>query len=135
MKVILLSLCLFTSLIVSAQELYQRKGNEFSFRSGTSVMKINFCTASSFRVRISRNEKFLPDEHLMVVRYDFPPVKVIPSVKKGFILLQTDSLDLHIFTFALRIDVFNKERRLLSSETGIQKGGSFFKGDTVGCVK
>ncbi|MFL5742263.1 MAG: glycoside hydrolase family 31 protein [Flavisolibacter sp.] len=135
MKKIFLSIYLLAGLLASAQEGFQRKGNEFSFRSGSSVMKISFCGATSFRVRIARNEKFLPDEHLMVVRYDFPSVKLIASTKKSFILLQTDSLTLHVISFSFRIDVFNKEGKIISSESAIQEGGSFFKGDTVGCVK
>lgn len=113
---------------------YKRNGNEILFSASVGGLKIQFSTASMFRVRTSWNKNFEPDEPWMVVKYDWPPVSLNVVEQNNFIQLQTSQLSIRVYKPYLKIDVFNKEGRLLSSEN-ITGGGVSKNGGAVQCTK
>ncbi|MVN20818.1 glycoside hydrolase family 31 protein [Mucilaginibacter arboris] len=115
---------------------FKKAGNELSFTTTGGEVKLDFCTSSMFRVRASWNKKFEADENLMVVNYRFPDIKLTVAEQKDHFKISTDSLSINIFKAPFRIDVFNKQGRLLSSESPSPQQENLFKqGDTVGCRK
>lgn len=141
-KKILAVLVLFLALNSSAQNIgnsvsgYKKAGNQLTFTTTGGEVKLDFCTASMFRVRASWNKKYEADENLMVVNYGFPDIKIIVSQQKDWFKINTDSLSINIFKAPFRLDVFNKQGRLLSSESPSPQQGNLTKqGDTVICRK
>lgn len=131
----LITLVLLISSICSAQNnQFKKQGNEITIQNAATTLKIEFCTASLFRVRASWNKQFEADEPWMVVKYNWPPVIIQGIQKPDYCLLQTDQLAVKIYTAASRIDVLDKKGNLLSSET-VQAGGIAKSGDTVRCTK
>ncbi len=141
-KKILLCLLLFLAFKSSGQSIgnyvsgYKQAGNELTFTTTGGEVKLDFCTATMFRVRASWNKKYEADEHLMVVNYRFPNIKITVLQQHDWFKIATDSLSIHVFKAPFRIDVFNKAGRLLSSESPSPQQGNMLKqGDTVICRK
>jgi alpha-glucosidase len=141
-KNLLLCLLLFLAFKSSGQSIgnyisgYKKTGNELTFPTTGGEVKLNFCTASMFRVRASWNKKYEADENLMVVNYRFPDIKITVSQQHDWLKITTDSLSINIFKAPFRLDVFNKAGRLLSSESPSPQQGNMLKqGDTVICRK
>lgn len=131
---LLVSLFSFSQQIPGNYKSYKKAGNEFLFSGSGGDLKIEFCTPSMFRVRSSWNKNFEPNESWMVVKYSWPPVAVNVSEQNNFIQLQTSQLQIRVYKPSLKIDVFNKDGRLLSSEN-VVNGGVSKNADTVQCTK
>ncbi|RYE03685.1 MAG: DUF4968 domain-containing protein [Sphingobacteriaceae bacterium] len=141
-KKVLIGLLLFLPLINQAQSIgsyvsgYKKTGNQLTFTTSGGEVKLDFCTPAMFRVRASWDKKYEADEHLMVVKYQFPDVKINVSQQKDLFKITTDSLLINVFKAPFRIDIFNKQGRLLSSESpSPQQNNLYKKGDTVICRK
>jgi alpha-glucosidase (family GH31 glycosyl hydrolase) len=113
---------------------YKRNGNEFLFPASSGNVKIEFCTPSMFRVTNSWNKSFEANEPWMVVKYDWSPVTINASEQGNFVQLQTSQLSIRVYKPSLKIDVFNKDGRLLSSES-VVNGGALKNNDTIQCTK
>lgn len=140
MKNLLSVLLLFCSVVSFSQQNigslknYKRSGNEFLFSGTAGDVRIEFCTPSMFRVQNTWSKTFAPNEPWMVVKYDWSPVTVTVSEQNNFVQLQSTQLSLRLYKPSLKIDVFSRDGRLLSSEN-IVDGGAFKKKDTVQCTK
>ena len=94
----------------------ERKGNEFTFQNTEEVVKIEFCTPQVFRVRYSWDGNFVPNENLMVNKYDWSAVKLSQIDGKESISLQSDSLKLIIKKSPFKISIYNKKGVLLNED-------------------
>ena len=94
----------------------ERKGNEFTFQNTGEVVKIEFCTPQVFRVRYSWDGNFVPNENLMVNKYDWSAVKLSQTDGKENITLQSDSLKLIIKKSPFKISVYNKKGVLINED-------------------
>ena len=131
---LLFSLSTLSQQTISNYKTFKREANAFSFSATTGDLKIDFCTPSMFRVRSSWNKIFEANEPWMVVKYAWAPVTVNVSEQKSFIQLRTSQLLVRVYKVSLKIDVYNNEGKLLSSEK-ITNGGVSKKMDTIQCTK
>jgi alpha-glucosidase len=122
-KYILLALCLIFAIKAHAQtgigaykSGYIKQGNTLSFSNTNGDVKLEFCSATMFRVRASWTRKFEADEHLMQENYTWPVVdyKVIDS-KEAYVI-QTSALIISIIKSPFVISVSDKTGIMLSSE-------------------
>lgn len=111
---------------------YKKQGNDFLFSNTNSDVKIEFCTPGMFRVRTSWNRRFEANESWMVSNYNWSPQDIISSESRDHYLLQSSKIDVRVYKSPFRIDVYNKEGKLLSSESN---AGAFKEGESVGVKK
>lgn len=109
----------------------QRDGNIFRFNAGGKDMRIEFCTPSMLRIRVSWNKTFEAPEPWMVVKYDWSAVEVTTKNEKDIFLLKTSQLIVKVNKASLQMDVLDRSGRLLSSDNA----GAVKKQDTVQCTK
>ncbi len=111
---------------------FKKQGNEFFFSNSNSDVKIEFCTPGMFRVRTSWSRTFEENEPWMVSNYVWPPQDIISSQNNDHYLLQSSKLDVRVYKSPFRIDVYDKQGKLLSSENN---AGAFKEGLAVGVNK
>ena len=70
----------------------------------------------------------------MVVKYDWSPVIINVSEGPKFIQLKSSQLLVKIYKSSFKIDVYDKNGKLLSSEN-VDNGGITKNADTVACTK
>ncbi|MNK00855.1 Alpha-xylosidase [compost metagenome] len=104
---------------------FKKEGNEISFSTTSTQVKLEFCAPGVFRVRASWSGKFEVNEQLMVSRYDWPIVPVQTIDKNDHFLLSTSSLNIKVYKAPFRIIVFDKTGKLLSEDeqTALLKQG------------
>src|SRR5689334_19752488 len=95
--------------------------NTFSFSAAGKDLRIEFCTPSMFRVRVSWNKMFEAPEPWMVVKYNWSPINIKRTDKGDNIQLQTQQLIVNISKSTLKIDVLDKQNHILSSEKSTSK--------------
>lgn len=120
----------FTLLVLFAVEASVAQ-KVFNFSAAGKEMRVEFCTPSMFRVRVSWNKNFEAPEPWMVVKYDWQPVNVTTKDSKDVLQLSTSQLVVSVNKATLQVDVRDKSGKLLSSD----KGGASKKQDTVQCTK
>ncbi len=111
---------------------FKKQGNEFFFSTSNADVKLEFCTPGMFRVRSAWSRSFEANENLMVVNYNYPSVQVNSSEAADHFQLQTEKLNIKVYKAPFHIDVYTKEGKLLSSETG---AGMAKDGEAVSCAK
>jgi len=117
---------------------YKKDGNTLLFSNANGDVKIEFCSASMFRVRASWSRKFAPDEHLMQENYTWPAVDYKITDAKSAYVIQTSALIITILKSPFIINVADSKGVMLSSEyvpDSKQNGGLHHIGDTVMCTK
>jgi alpha-glucosidase (family GH31 glycosyl hydrolase) len=122
---------IFISLAIVFLYLFPLQAQQFSFPAGNGKTIIEFCTPSMFRVRTSANGHFEKNEPWMVVQYNWPSAGVTKTDKKDYVLLSTSALEVKVFKSPVRIEVRDKQGKLLSADGE----GMFQHGETVGCTK
>jgi alpha-glucosidase (family GH31 glycosyl hydrolase) len=117
---------------------YKKDGNTLFFSNASGDVKIEFCSASMFRVRASWSRKFAPDEHLMQENYNWPAVDYKITDAKSAYIIQTSALIITVLKSPFIINVADSKGVMLSSEyvpDSKQNGGLHHMGDTVMCTK
>ena len=111
---------------------FKRQGNAISFTTTEGEVKLDLCTPEMFRIRTSWTKEFEPNENLMVIKYDWQNVPAKVEEKKDQFILTTARLIIKVNKIPFKVDVFNSEGKLLTSETN----GSNTKENTkVGVTK
>jgi alpha-glucosidase len=119
-------------LITYTQSFAQSKqGSSYLFNYKNEKVKLEFCSAEMFRVRVSKQSKFAPDEHLMQENYTWPAVPVKITDSKGLTLLATGKIIVKISKAPFKLSVYTAAGKLLSAD----KDGISRDKDTVGCNK
>jgi alpha-glucosidase len=155
-KYILLIFCLMFAFTANSQtgigaykSGYTKQGNTLSFSNANGDVKLEFCSATMFRIRASWTRKFESDEHLMQENYTWPTVKYTVIENPLLFTIHTSALNIILYKSSFKIDVHDKDGNLLSSESNnpfippnVRKGsyaaadlGLSHKGDTVSCRK
>lgn len=115
----------------SQQKNTVKTGSVFVFSTNHEKVKLEFCSAEMFRVRVSKEGEFAPDEHLMQENYSWPSVPVKSAWANGVTALATGKIIVKVSQQPFRISVFTAAGKLLSAD---QTGYTQDK-DTVGCTK
>ena len=129
---------IFNSFVVNAQTIgsyksgYKKQGNTLSFLTSNGAVKFEFCTPDIFRIRASWNGKFEAQENLIVNNYNWPLVNAKVAEMKDHFLLTTAKLMVKLYKNSFKIDVFDINGNLLSSE--VDKG-TLKEGNAVGVTK
>ena len=109
-------------------------GNNFYFYNTSADVRVEFCSASMFRVRYSWNSSFEANEPWMVVNYKWPKVDVLLSDHKNYLLLKTAEVQVKVNKIPFYIEVLKEDGSLLSSEKAIDRSVTK-RGDSVCCSK
>ncbi|MFD2288284.1 DUF4968 domain-containing protein [Pedobacter petrophilus] len=129
---ILWSSTAFSQTIGDYKSGFKRQGNAISFTTTKGEVKLDLCTPEMFRLRATWNGKFEPNENLMVIKYGWENVKASIEEKKDQFLLSTAKLLIKINKAPFKVDVYDLNGKLLTSE----KNGSISKENTkVGITK
>lgn len=126
------------SFIVNAQSIgnyksgYKKTGNVLSFLTTNGEVKLEFCTPAIFRLRASWNGKFEAEEQLMVTKYNWALVNAKVEDKKDHFLLTTAKLMVKLYKSPFKLDVYDANGKLLSSEVN---GAITKEGTAVGVTK
>jgi alpha-glucosidase len=108
-----------------------KDGSEYVFKSNGETVRLQFCSPTMFRVRMSQNGKFEPDEFLMQESYSWPNIAVKAIANKGGVQLATNSIRMQVATAPFKIQVYTLAGKLLSADDkGMQQ-----KGDIAECSK
>ena len=115
---------------------FQKEHNTYTFSSDKAKVQLEFCTAKIVRIRTSWSRSFEENENLMVVKYDWPMVKVRSEEKSDHFLLNTAELQIKIFKAPFAIEIANKDGEVLSSEVLAHgSGGAYRDGENIGARK
>ncbi|GGE46699.1 alpha-glucosidase (family GH31 glycosyl hydrolase) [Pedobacter psychrotolerans] len=129
---VLLSSATFGQTIGDYKNGFKRQGNTISLTTTNGMVKLDLCTPEMFRIRTSWNRQFEPNENLMVIKYDWEKVIAKVEEQKDQLLLTTAKLKIRINKAPFKIDVFDLNGKILTSE----RGGSMLKNNTsVGVTK
>jgi len=108
-----------------------KAGTDYVFKVKSETVKLQFCSPTMFRVRMSQNGKFEPDEFLMQESYAWPNVAVKTSSTKGGVALATSGIKVVINSSPFKISVYSAAGKLISAD----QDGFWQKGETAGCSK
>lgn len=115
---------------------FSKAGNILTFSHSGADVRLEFCTAATFRVRTSWDRTFAPNEPWMVIRYDWPEVPLQLTDAGDHFLVQTEKLNVHLYKYPFALEVYTAAGELLNSERlDRQTGGAALSDNTVGCVK
>jgi hypothetical protein len=88
-----------------------------------------------FRVRAAADKEFAEDENWMVAKYNWPAVSYTISGKRDRFTLTTDELIIEGTFEPFRIEVFNKEHKIIHADADDGEISSGYKGDSAFCIK
>jgi alpha-glucosidase len=113
---------------------FTRKGNLLSFNTTAGNVKIDLCSPAVFRLRASWNDKFEPEEGLMVIKYQWDEVAAIVKEQSTAFEITTGALSIRVGKSPFRVAVYTLAGKLLADD---QQSASAIikKGDTVSCTK
>ncbi len=83
---------------------YTRTGNAITFRTEAATVRLDFCTPAIVRVRVSFSGRFADDEHLMVVRYEWPAVRIAARDEGLRFVFTTDAMSVRVRKAPLGIE-------------------------------
>ncbi|WP_345950246.1 TIM-barrel domain-containing protein [Mucilaginibacter sp. PAMB04274] len=108
-----------------------KDGSEYVFKARGESIRLQFCSPTMFRVRMSHNGKFEPDEFLMQESYSWPNVAVKATATKTGVQLATAKIKVLINSSPFKVSVYNLTGKLLSAD----QDGAWQKGESAGCTK
>src|SRR5690606_26463849 len=73
---------------------FKKDKNHYTFSSDKATVRLEFCTPEMVRIRTTWNNTFEENEDLMVIKYDWPLVKVESKENKDHFLLNTSELSI-----------------------------------------
>lgn len=107
-------------------------GNTFEYKTSLASLRIEFCSATMLRIRISPNGQFQPDEHYVVAKYDWPQINIKQKDEGNYTSLATGKITVRVYKNPLRIALYDKENK---KAVNIDKTAASFEGDSVKCTK
>jgi alpha-glucosidase len=108
-----------------------KNGTDYTFKVKGETVKLQFCSPTMFRVRMSQNGTFEPNEFLMQESYTWPTVAVKTSSVKGGVALSTSGIKVVVNSSPFKISVYSPAGKLISAD----QEGFWQKGETAGCSK
>jgi len=112
---------------------YQKSGNEIILKCTNATVKVQICAEDIFRIRMSKDGLFAPDENYVVIQYNWPKVDFKIREKNGIIEISTLKARLKISKNPLAISLLNLEGKTIVSD--FEDGSMGFSGDSVFCRK
>jgi alpha-glucosidase (family GH31 glycosyl hydrolase) len=112
----------------------QIQGNTVNYASGEFKVRLEFCTHTMVRVRITKENEFRQNEPYMVENYAWPNVTIKYNDQIGYIKLETGEMVIRIYKNPLRIAVFDKENKNIINEDSSSEGFSI-NDTSVNCTK
>ncbi|GAB3905114.1 glycoside hydrolase family 31 protein [Mucilaginibacter boryungensis] len=108
-----------------------KQGNTYLFNYKNEKVRLEFCSADMFRVRVSKNGKFAPDEHLMQINYNWPNIPVKVSDSKSITSFSTGKIVVKVSKAPFGVSVYTVNGKLISAD----KIGITRDKDVVGSAK
>ncbi|MDP4275481.1 MAG: DUF4968 domain-containing protein, partial [Bacteroidota bacterium] len=107
-------------------------GNTFEYKTSSASLRIEFCSPTMLRIRISPNGQFQPDEHYVVAKYDWPKIDINQKDEGNYTKLSTGKITVRVYKNPLCIALYDKENK---KAINIDKTAASFEGDSVKCTK
>ncbi|MFD1258600.1 glycoside hydrolase family 31 protein [Mucilaginibacter terrae] len=108
-----------------------KDGSNYVFKVKGESVKLQFCSPTMFRLRMSQGGKFEADEFLMQESYSWPNVAVKAASTKTGVTLSTASIKVQISNVPFKVSVYNLAGKLLSADAD----GAWKKGEASGSTK
>ena len=108
-----------------------KDGANYVFKVKGENVRLQFCSPTMFRVRMSHNGKFEADEYLMQENYSWPNVTVKATAAKGGVQLATSGIKVVVNSSPFKISVYDPAGKLLSAD----QEGVWQKGEVADCSK
>src|ERR1035437_5903997 len=112
---------------------YTKSKNIVDFQCTNASVRIELCTSDIFRIRMSHDGKFKPDEQYVVIRYDWPATLFTISDEGEFIGIKTERMLIKAFKSPFRFEFFDLEGIPVNKDW--KEGSMGFRGDEVICKK
>jgi len=112
---------------------YLIDNSEITFPCSNAVVKIGICADDIFRIRMSREGNFVPDEPYVVIQYDWPGVDYNVEDQGDFILVTTRRVELNIRKEPFGIILKDLSGRVILSDAS--DGGMGWDGERIICRK
>ena len=124
MKYLFLSLLLF--LLIYPTEGSQnnlpgklkRSGNIVELTVDGQLIRLEFCTPSTLRVRLADKSGFAPEEPYMVSRYTWDEVPFTLKEKRDELMITTSDLAVKVNTEKFAISIFTPDGKLINRDAG-----------------
>lgn len=107
-------------------------GNTFEYKTSSASLRIEFCSPTMLRIRISPNGQFQPDEHYVVAKYDWPKIDINQKDEGSYTKLTTGKITVRVYKNPLCIALYDRENK---KAINIDKTAASFEGDSVKCTK
>jgi alpha-glucosidase len=112
---------------------YTKSKSIIEFQCTNSTVRFELCTSDIFRIRMSRDGKFKPNEQFVVIKYDWPSTKFSVSDKGEFISIQTERIQIKAFKSPFRFEFFDLQGNAVNKDW--KEGSMGFRGDEIICRK
>ncbi|WP_417887935.1 glycoside hydrolase family 31 protein [Zunongwangia sp.] len=115
------------NLLVYAQNKFETINTEddiISIKTSENNLKIEFCTPSIVRVRISKTNKFKSNEPYMVTRYNWEKVNLKREETSDKLSYTTSKLKLEIQKSPFKLSIFDLQGNILSEDVITQDSDS-----------
>ena len=100
-----------------------RDGNVVTVRTEHAVVRLEFCTPAMVRVRARFAGPFRDEEHVMVVRYDWPVVALRVQDTADRIDIRTDRLGVRVHKSPFRLEFVDAAGRTIAVDEAADGGG------------
>tara|TARA_R110002050_G_scaffold55296_1_gene124880 strand:+ start:6743 stop:9151 length:2409 start_codon:yes stop_codon:yes gene_type:complete len=106
----------------SFKKIISQSANEIKIQTKNSTVILELCSTSIVRIRTSWDGNFEKNEPWMVTKYNWPKVNYKLDNNEKSVTISTDQIVLEIDKEPFKIQFYDKNRKLLSSDT--KKGSS-----------
>ncbi|MDW7694900.1 glycoside hydrolase family 31 protein [Flammeovirgaceae bacterium SG7u.111] len=114
------------------QSSFKQEGNTFSFTYENAEVQLEFCSNEILRIRTSWSKEFEADEPWMVIKYDWPPVKVEAQEEQNNFAFSTEKLKISIEKAPFSISIADHNGNILSTDkTQTSPKGHYTQGTKV----
>jgi alpha-glucosidase len=112
---------------------YTRNKNVVEFKCTGSVVRLEICRDDIFRIIMSPTGKFKPDEHNVVIKYDWPVNDFTVKDKRNYIAVKTGRMEIRAVKSPFRFDFYDLNGKAVNKDW--KEGSMGFRGDEVICKK
>jgi alpha-glucosidase len=112
---------------------YRRNKNVIEFNCTGSVIRLEICSDDIVRIIMSPAGKFRPDEHYVVIKYDWPLNDFTVKDKGSYIAVKTGRMEIRALKSPFRFEFYDLDGRAVNRDW--KEGSMYFRGDEVMCKK
>ncbi len=112
---------------------YTQDKNIIEFYCTGAVVRFEICSDDIFRIIMSPDGKFRPDEHNVVIKYDWPLNNFSLHDKGKYIAVKTGRMEIRAVKSPFRFEFYDLDGKAVNKDW--KEGSMGFRGDEVFCRK